>query len=503
MAVPGYPIVLTADRTLTARYDLLFDGMLAASTTTTTPGPLANGLLLPEKRSSDGRSARAPLGLRRIEAALLKSGFSAAEVVIASERQLASAIGPATRVIGISSGEPMGRGMNSSTMTAIAGGSILPQNRFEQLMASVRRLARDRAPGAKIVMGGPGAWQISDEECAAAGVDHVFYGYAEDNVGEIFKSLLRGGAQPWRIEGKGAAAQDVPSIHAPSTMGAIEISRGCGLGCHFCTMAKQPMMHLPPGVILADIEANVRGGQDNLSLLSEDFFRYGGRGLRANPAALIDLLHQVRAVPGIGLLQIDHANLCSVAQFADAELATIRDLLAGSRPHDFVWVNVGVETASGRLLKEHGGAAKLGGCETSGWDAFSAAQVRRLIAAGYFPFVSLILGLPGESREDVARTLEWVGGFRDERLAIFPVLYAPLDGGPAPGPRDLSQAHWTLLRECYRLNFEWIPRLYWDNQAAAGVPLARRLLMRLLGTGQIAQWWFLLRMNLWRSGRPR
>jgi radical SAM superfamily enzyme YgiQ (UPF0313 family) len=260
------------------------------------------------------------------------------------------------------------------------------------------------------------------------------------------------------------------------------------------------MIHLPPETILADVRANLAGGQTNLALLSEDFFRYGGKGSRVNPGALIELVRMIRGVPGAGLLQIDHANLCSVAQFDDSELATIRRLLTDGPRHTYLWVNVGVETASGRLLKENGGTAKLGGRYPREWGEFSAAQVQRLIDGGYFPFVSLIMGLPGETDEDVARTLDWVSQFREARLAVFPVIYAPVNGGRAPGTEDLTARHWQLLRACYRLNFKWIPRLYWDNQSGAGVSLWRRALLRSMGSGQIIQWRLLLRWNLWRAG---
>lgn len=496
MSAQGYPIVLTADRTLTARYDLLFDGMLAASTTTTTPGFLTDNLLMPTVNGSRGRCSRAPLGLRRIEAALLGSGFSPDDVATVDEARLSSAVGPATRIIGISSGEPLGRGMNSSTMTAVAGGRIVPHDRFRRLLGRVRSLISGRAPDAKIVLGGPGAWQMSEDKREAAGIDHVVVGYAEANIAEVFRDILRGKPLAHVIEGGDPRPEDIPPITAPSTMGAIEISRGCGLGCHFCTIARRPMTHLPEGTILNDVRVNISGGQNNLALLSEDFFRYGGKGVRVNPGALIDLIQKIRSTSGTGLLQIDHANLSSVAQFGDSELSAIRDILTAGQPHDYLWVNVGVETASGRLLKECGGAAKLGGCEPDGWGPFCARQINRLMAAGFFPFVSLIIGLPGERAEDAARTLEWVAQFRHARLAIFPVIYAPVDGLRPPQHGRLTATHWELLRACYRLNFKWIPRLYWDNQAAAGVPLVRRALMRFLGTGQILQWWLLLRRNL-------
>jgi len=65
----GFLIVLTADRTLTADYQLLFDGMLAASQTTTAPPVVFERLLMPRCRHSDIRAKVATLGVRRIEAA--------------------------------------------------------------------------------------------------------------------------------------------------------------------------------------------------------------------------------------------------------------------------------------------------------------------------------------------------------------------------------------------------------------------------------------------------
>lgn len=497
MADSGYPIVLTADRTLTARYQLLFDGMVAASATTSTPGFLVR-YLTPRARSIDGRAARAPLGLRRIEGALLRSGVPANDLAVVEEAYLGSAIGKNTKVIGVSSGEPAGRGMNSSTMTAISGGRIIPYAYFERLMRRIRALKAERAPNARIVLGGPGAWQLTPAERKAAGIQHVITGYAEGNAAEIFEKLIKGEELPEVIEGKCPGAEGIPSIHGATTMGAIEISRGCGMGCPYCTISREPMIHLPLTTIMRDVRINMAMKQYSLSLLSEDFFRYGGESGRTNPAALIELIRSLRSAPSLRLLQIDHANLASVAQFTDSELATLQRLLTGGPKHLFPWVNVGVETASGMLLKKNGGTAKLGGCDPHDWSEFSAVQVERLILAGYFPFVSLMLGMPGETEEDVIRTQEWVNQFRGARLAIFPVIYAPIDGSKPPDPKALTARHWQLVRTCYRLNFRWIPRMYWDNQRGAGVPIWRRLFLRILGRFQIMQWRFLLLWNHWR-----
>ena len=183
----GYQVVLTADRTLMANYSLLFDGMLAASQTTTTP-TLISGLFMPRVRGSSVRARVAPLGLRRIEAALVAGGFDPEEVAVVDSTRLRDAIGSDTRLVGVSSGEPAGLGMNTSTMTAIAGGSIYPAAMFRKLIRQLRRVIDERAPSAKVVLGGPGAWQVvSDQARRRLGIDHVVTGYAEGNVADVFR----------------------------------------------------------------------------------------------------------------------------------------------------------------------------------------------------------------------------------------------------------------------------------------------------------------------------
>lgn len=486
----GATVVLTADRSLMAGYDLLFDGMLVASQTTTTPRPILSSLLMPAcPLLPDGRARLAPLGLRRIEAALLRSGFARDEVVVAPPGHLDDVIGPSTRVVGIATGEPAGRGMNSSTMVTLSGGMIYPQKLFREVLAEVRSLVERRAPGACVVIGGPGAWQLrNDADRRSLGVDHVVVGYAESCVGAAFRAIVDGGSFDEVLPAESVDAADIPAIVGASTMGVVEISRGCGLGCQFCTIAHTPMQHLPSETILSDVRTNVAAGQPNVALLSEDLLRYGGRGFAVDPGALVSLLRAVRAVPGVGLIQVDHANVASVARYGDADLSAVHTALATGPRHEFVWINVGVETASGRLLRANGGGPKMAGCSDDEWGELCRTQVTRLCRAGFFPLVSLVIGLPGETDQDVERTIDWVRSVSGERLSLFPMLCAPTDDSPAIDAREMSRNHWRLIRACYHMNFRWVPHMYWDNQTGAGVPLWRRMALQALGRGQVLQY---------------
>ena len=490
----GFPIVLTADRTLMAGYKPLFDGMNSASQTTTTPEFMVKLLLAPSVACDGPRVRQASLGLRRVEAALVSDGWPQEGVAIVRPDKLGSAIGADTRVIGISTGDPLGLGMNSNTMTGIAGGEIHTSRCFRRLARRIEKL-RSNAPHARVVMGGPGAWQLAqhDDLRRELWIDHVVMGYAEASVADAFRRIADGEELPVIIEAERVVGDQIPRLLGPTVMGAVEVSRGCGLGCQFCTIGRSPMTHLPVETILADIRTNIDAGVTSISLVTEDLFRYGAGGHRPKPNAVIELLRQIRGTPGIRLLQTDHANITSIAQFSDEELREVHRLFVpeGHR-HDYLWLNLGVETASGRLLAANGGQPKMRSHAPDEWGDLCLAQARRLTANGFFPLISLLMGMPGEQESDVDATIEWVQELLDERVAIFPMLYAPLDADePTFGVEDMSPAHWRLFRTCYRLNFKWVPRLAWDNEAAAGVSLWRRLLIQTLGRGQIV-WWKML-----------
>jgi len=497
----GFRVVLTAERTLMARFGVLFDGMVSSSQTTRTPPFLMKSFVAPGVPSDSLRAARGPLGLRRIEAALVESGGDPSSLAIVTAENLPRAVGPATRIIGVSSGDPAGFGMNSSTMEAVTGGGIYCAKWFRDLLERIREL-RQQAPDATVVVGGPGAWQLASQRAAEnlPGIDHVILGYCEWNVADIFARIAAGERLPRFIRGEGPSADRIPRVRGATIMGIVEISRGCGLGCGFCTLAAEPMIHLPPETILADVMTNVESGQRNISLISEDIFRYAAVGTNVAPDKLCGLLERIRSVPGLGLLQIDHANISSAAGYSDEQLKRVRRLLAGGEnPRDFVWLNLGVETASGELLRANGGRAKMNGSSPDDWGDLCMEQVHRLVNAGFFPLISLVFGLPGERPEHVRETDRWVEKLSGERVAVFPLFYAPVAGSDKPfGLPDMTPAHWRLLKRCYRLNFKWIPRLCWDNQTRGSVALWRRLLGQAFGRAQTIWWKGLF---AWKSRR--
>lgn len=495
----GFPLVLTADRTLLADYPTLLDGMTATVQTTAVPSVVMRRMLAPAMPCDGVRALRAPLGLRRLEAALRRAGWAAQDVAIVPPEHLAEAIGPATRVVALSSGDPLGQGMTSTTMSAITGAEPYTQRWFARLCAHLQGL-RQSGLSFRVVAGGPGAWQLEQQPSAAKalGIDVVFCGYAESEAPALMTRLAKGESLDSVISAGAGSAADIPPVLGATVMGVVEISRGCGRGCGFCTLAEEPIVHLPVEQIVADARTNIAGGAPALSLIAEDLFRYGARGATPEPQRLMDMLAAVGAVDGLRMIQVDHANVSSVAQMSAAELREVNRLLRASAAHRWVWVNLGVETASGELMQANGLAGKVSPFRLEDWAELCDAAVRRLSEAGFMPMASLILGLPGETSEHIRQTLDLVQRWRGLPMVAFPIFHVAVRPDERSfGIDGMTEPHWRLFSACYDFNFRWIPSLIADNHRAAGAPRGRSIFIQLAGRGQKLQW----KWRLWRGRR--
>ncbi len=487
-------VVLVADRTLSADYRILFDGMFATMQMTQVPEAFMRHFLAPPVRTdADGRARTVPLGLRRVESALLKyTSLERDDVVCTTPERLADVIGPWVKIVGFSSSDPLGMGMSNTTTSNFWKGELYTRRWTRQTLEQLTALKRRH--GFKIVVGGAGAWQwiVHADKQPNVDIDVVFQGYFEASGPELFTELLNGRLPGHHVVEADIGADRIQPICGPSLLGIVELSRGCGRGCTFCAMARHGMKHLDPDTILADLQTNVAGGLKAVVSGSEDFFRYGAKGLRPDFEKLCNLLERMREIEGLSFMQIDHANVTSVLQLTDEQLHEIRRLLTWERPSDYLWVNMGVESANGHLVAANS-PGKVAPFDPADWGQMVRETVDRTTRCGFFPVVSVLLGMPGETPDDVMATLELVRDLAAKNAVIFPIFYEPMASGAEADRQRFTLAkmtleHLELYRTCYEQNFKMVPKLFWDNQRAGGVSWVRRAFMQTLGHGEVMTW---------------
>jgi radical SAM superfamily enzyme YgiQ (UPF0313 family) len=439
--------------------------------------------------NDDGSARYMPAGTRLLEASLLR-GFPREEVVACYPGDIHKFVGPRTRAVGVSTHNPLGVTFAAGVYASVFGSSGQPINSHyaRKLFSSLKESPwRDRF---KVIVGGSGAWQIQQTgSYEELGVDCVVEGRSESSeVLDLFWKSVRGEALPRRIEV--SHPRDSGSILVPgrrTTFGVVEMTTGCGRRCRFCLPDLNAQIGLPKEGIMQAVRANVRDGSRQISLATEDLFIWGQIRTDTpfyfpNREALLDLFADVVSYPGVEQHVLSH---CTIAP-AVVDPVLIRELsnllldkspvhlpLVSTHPRKKVLSPlIGLETGSVRMAKQimpGKGAPFL----IEDWPSVFIQGLSVMNRNNWVPVVTLMIGNPGETDEDVRATLDLIYEAEHRRLFAFfvPSIFTPLHDTRmarhegVTETRQLTRLQWQLMMKCWKMNLRIAEFKWWAPYA--------------------------------------
>jgi radical SAM superfamily enzyme YgiQ (UPF0313 family) len=435
----------------------------------------------PVPNNGDGSAKYAPYGMRKIEALLIKH-FGVENVVVVHPEDLEKVVGPKTKVIGISSMEPAGTGFVSRTYTSFVGfgGEPVAAAEFRDLLK--KPILRNC--GAKIILGGSGAWQIHKAKLQRKyGIDCIVMGEGEKAALRIFRMALNGEKLPQVVETESPDPEEIPCIVHPSIFGTVEITRGCGRGCKFCSPTLRKSHSFPLQHIITEVELNAKNGTEMIILASDDIFLYKSKGkFLPNREAIVTLLESIAAVPGVKYIQPAHASLAPVVydpkmiEEIGPVLFDKANWITNGIKHSSV--EIGIETGSIRLMNEHM-KGKMLPYKPRDWHDVVTKGIAILNENHIWPLATFIVGLPGENEKDTIATLELLDKLRFKKVFYVPLLFTSEEDCMLREARHMDLKHltplqWKLIATCWERNIEaFVPKgLKWRIKLAAMVAYA-------------------------------
>ncbi|MFX1486150.1 MAG: B12-binding domain-containing radical SAM protein [Promethearchaeota archaeon] len=410
----------------------------------------------------NGAVKYAPYGLRKIEAMLINDGFKDSDLIVAPPDRLERFVGSETKVIGISTMDPLGYGPVSITFSAILGGKATTKIEFYKLMMTVRDLKR-KYKHLKVIVGGSGAWQLELHRNLSKrlGIDTIVTGEGDAEVYSFFQKAVRGDPLPRRLDMRSPPPERITPIRNASIDGLVEVSRGCGRHCQFCSAAARKRQDIPLKTIAEEIEVNIREKSGDPILHAEDVLMWGSEdNIQPNRKALEKLFKTALAVPGVRSVGVSHISLA--ASTADPklipELSEIMKL--GTGQLRFFAAQTGIETGSPELIKRLMRAKPLP-FKPEEWPEVVKQAFGILNDNHWVPAATIVIGLPKETPDDVQRTLELLDDLKNNLSLMVPLFFVPMKGAileraKAFIARELEYAHWELFVKCLDHDIEHV-----------------------------------------------
>ncbi len=478
----------------------------------------------------DGQAKYVPHGLRIIESLLLQK-FPPEDVVVCYTDQLDQFIGDETRAVGVHAHNPLGVTFATDVYVNLYGHYEEPVNAYEFRRLITHPAIQKHKHHLKLIVGGPGSWQIEKKNLQDEWkIDTIVDGEAEEVALPLFESASRGESLPRKVTGRSPMLESIPKIHHRSTLGVVEITRGCGRGCQFCSVALRRGKSIPLEHILENVRVQAAEGADTVLLTTEDLWLYEqGPRFDTNLPALKKLFESVAVVPGIKYIMLTHGTLAPIVLRPEIieELSPLAVGMSVSQhpgsthpENRFANFFVGIETASPRLFEQHM-KGKGYPFRPQQWPDVVLKGLQILNKHNWFPFATWIIGLPGETDEDTKQSLDLLFSLKEAKWCVLPTLFVPLEdtklerkGNKSKKLIELTDLQWEFFYTCWRYNLD-----FWRNTKSVhwkfnvGVPLyyylmGRKLFGRaakypLYRLGHFPEWYLRRKLYLDFSGRQQ
>lgn len=441
-------IILTADETMMSLYRPgMFMGFTTCMPQGILPGWLYFRTFAPPVPRRDGRAVFADYGLRMVEASLLEAGFSEEEVAVVHPRDLEKMVGDQTEIVAIGGHDFLG--INPPTCEFVELAQTGPPYNWVKFLELLRKpVLRD----VKVVVGGKSAWQLADLELMdRLGIDYVHLGEGELSVPEAFKEILRGDDVPRIITGEDAPVERIPNIRGGTIHGLVEISRGCGRGCKFCTPGMQKLRHKSIDHILRDVKVNLRAGHDEPLLHGEDVLRYGTMKIEPREEKVIELFARVAALERVKTMGTSHVALATVYHTSDL-VKRLSEIFMSLPEQGYIGTQTGIETGSPRLIAKHMYGKTLPSPPEK-WPEIVRQSLGLLEDNNWVPACTLMFGLPGENEDDIMETLDLMDDIEGTKSLVIPLFFVSISGSALSAEesftvKDMTPGHWKVLGKC-------------------------------------------------------
>jgi radical SAM superfamily enzyme YgiQ (UPF0313 family) len=442
------------------------------------------------ERNEDGSARYMPAGVRVLEKSLLRE-YLAAEMVACFPDDLDKFIGPNTRVVAVSTHNPLGVTFAAGVYTSIFGSSKEPLNSVYSRAMFDRIRSSPYRKNFKVVVGGSGGWQITQTNTfEELGVDCVAEGRSESaDTLALFQKAIAGETLPKKINLAHPTSRDaILFSDKRTTFGVVEMTTGCGRRCQFCVPDLNPQIDLPKARILDAVRANLLEGNKVISLATEDMFIWGQVHTDTpfffpNREALVDLYTEIVNTPGVEHHLLSH---CTMAPFVvDPEMIRqLSEVLLPKSPIHLPRLSthpqkkalvplIGLETGSVRMARQIM-PSKGVPFSIDDWPSIVLEGLRVANQNNWFPMMTLMVGNPGETDQDVRETLDLVHEMERRDLFAFlvPSIFTPLHDTRmehqtgVTHTRQLSPLQWQLLMKCWKHNlrpgqYSWWGPIAW------------------------------------------